>query len=118
MDLADLRAAMDTNGPEWSTLVAQDIDPESDVVRHRDDGTDSHAPLGIPLAQVIHHGTDHRSQSAPALTSLGISRRRSTSGTSPAAGPPDRDGSPRPDRRANSPRRVTGIDRDMEATAC
>ncbi len=42
------------------------------VTRHRDDGTDSLAPLGIRLAQVLHHGTDHRSQICTALTTLGI----------------------------------------------
>lgn len=72
MDLAALRTTMAGNGPEWAKLVAQKIDPEIDVVRHRDDGTDSHAPLGIRLAQALHHGTDHRSQICTALTSLGV----------------------------------------------
>ena len=72
MDLAALRAQMEANGPEWAAMVAQDIDPDADVVRHRDDGTASHAPIGIRLAQVLHHGTDHRSQICTALTSLGI----------------------------------------------
>ena len=72
MDLAALRAAIVANGPDWATLVATDIDPELDVVRHREDGTDSHAPLGIRLAQVLHHGTDHRSQICTALTTLGV----------------------------------------------
>ena len=72
LDLAGLRAVMEANGPEWAAVVARDIDPDTDVVRHRDDGTDSHAPLGIRLAQVLHHGTDHRSQICTALTSLGV----------------------------------------------
>ncbi len=72
MDLAALRAQMEANGPEWSAIVAQDIDPDADVVRRRDDGTDSHAPLGIRLAQALHHGTDHRSQICTALTTLGV----------------------------------------------
>jgi len=42
------------------------------VIRRRDDGSESHAPRGIRLAQAIHHGTDHRSQICTALTSLGI----------------------------------------------
>jgi uncharacterized damage-inducible protein DinB len=42
------------------------------VVRHRDDGSASGAPLGIRLAQVVHHGTDHRSQVCTALSLLGI----------------------------------------------
>ncbi len=72
MDLAELRAEMDRNGPVWSALVAREIDPDDDVVRHRDDGTDSHAPLGIRVAQALHHGTDHRSQICTALTTLGV----------------------------------------------
>jgi uncharacterized damage-inducible protein DinB len=72
MDLAALRAAMVANGAEWSALLAAGFDPDADVVRHRDDGTDSHAPAGIRYAQAIHHGTDHRSQICTALTALGV----------------------------------------------
>ena len=72
LDLAGMRAVIDRNGPEWAAIVAADIDPDADIVRRRDDGTNSHAPLGIRLAQVLHHGTDHRSQICTALTSLGI----------------------------------------------
>ena len=70
--LAELRPVMEANGPVWSSLLARDLDPDTIVTRHRDDGTDSIAPLGIRLAQVIHHGTDHRSQICTALTSLSI----------------------------------------------
>jgi len=38
----------------------------------RGDGWDFHAPTGFRLAQVIHHGSDHRSQICTGLTSLGI----------------------------------------------
>ena len=31
-----------------------------------------HAPVGIRLAQALHHGTDHRSQICTALTTLGV----------------------------------------------
>lgn len=72
MDLAQLRTAMVQDGPAWSALLARDLDPDAVVVRHRDDGSASHAPLSIRLAQAIHHGTDHRSQICTALTSLGI----------------------------------------------
>ena len=72
MDLSELRAVMEANGAAWTSLLAQDLDPDSIVVRHRDDGTESHAPMGIRLAQAIHHGTDHRSQICTALTTLGI----------------------------------------------
>ena len=72
MDLRALREVMASNGPAWVAYLEGDLDPEAFVVRHRDDGTESGAPLTIRLAQVIHHGTDHRSQACTALTSLGI----------------------------------------------
>lgn len=72
MDLAELRAAMQANGAAWSSLLARDLDPDVVVVRHRDDGSESHAPMGIRLAQALHHGTDHRSQVCTALTMLGM----------------------------------------------
>ena len=72
MDLARLRSVMVDNGPAWQSLVAQDPDPEAIVVRHRDDGSESYAPMSIRLAQALHHGTDHRSQICTALTTLGM----------------------------------------------
>jgi uncharacterized damage-inducible protein DinB len=72
MDLAELRRAMETNGSAWSGFLAQDPDPGAISVRRRDDGSETHAPIGIRLAQVLHHGTDHRSQICTALTALGM----------------------------------------------
>lgn len=72
MELADLRGTMEANRAAWEALVAEPLEAERIVTRHRDDGTESHAPLGIRIAQAVHHGTDHRSQVCTALTSLGI----------------------------------------------
>lgn len=72
MDLAQLRAEMAANGPAWTEVLDDEIDPEEMVIRHRVDGTSMLAPKGIRLAQVLHHGTDHRSQICTALTQLGI----------------------------------------------
>ncbi len=72
MNLPELRTTMEANGKAWASLLDQDLDPESIVVRHRDDGSESHAPLGVRLAQALHHGTDHRSQVCTILTVLGI----------------------------------------------
>lgn len=72
MDIAELRTAMEPAGPGWTDFLAKSPDPAVTVTRNRDDGTSSHAPMGVRLAQVVHHGTDHRSQVCTALTSLGI----------------------------------------------
>ena len=72
MELPELRSLVERYGEDWSELLAQDLDPEAILVRRRDDGSETHAPVGIRLAQAVHHGTDHRSQICTALTSLGI----------------------------------------------
>ena len=72
MDLPELRFAMEGNGAAWSWLLAQDLDPDAVNVRRRDDGSETHAPVTIRLAQALHHGTDHRSQICSALTTLGV----------------------------------------------
>jgi uncharacterized damage-inducible protein DinB len=70
--LADLRSAIEANGRVWADVLAAASDPDVSVTRQREDGSTSTAPLGVRLAQVVHHGTDHRSQVCTALTSLGI----------------------------------------------
>jgi uncharacterized damage-inducible protein DinB len=72
MDLAQLRAEMEVNGPAWMEVLDEEIDPDEMLLRVRDDGSTMLAPKGIRLAQVLHHGTDHRSQICTALTQLGI----------------------------------------------
>ena len=52
-------------------MLAAGPDSEEDIVEHGD-GWDFHSPLGFRLAQVVQHGTDHRSQICTALTSLGV----------------------------------------------
>lgn len=70
--LAELGTVMEEDGPLWTAVVQGDLDAQRMVVRRHEDGSESTAPLGIRLAQVIHHGTDHRSQICTALTTLGI----------------------------------------------
>jgi uncharacterized damage-inducible protein DinB len=72
MDLRELRATMESNGADWSRVLEEDPDPDTVLVRRRDDGSETHAPISIRLPQVLHHGTDHRSQICTALTTLGI----------------------------------------------
>lgn len=72
MGLEDLRAEMERHGDGWTRLLDRDLDPAAVLVRRRADGSETHAPLGIRLAQVLHHGSDHRSQVCTALTTLGV----------------------------------------------
>lgn len=72
MNLAELRAAMEAHAEAWASVLSAGDDPETVVVRRRDDGSEAHAPLGVRLAQAVHHGTDHRSQICTALTTLGV----------------------------------------------
>lgn len=71
LDLPELRAVMEAHAEAWASVLTGDLDPETVVVRRRDDGSEVHAPLGVRLAQAVHHGTDHRSQICTALTTLG-----------------------------------------------
>ena len=71
LTLDELRAAITANGVAWMAYLDADLDGEQDIPE-RGEGWVSHAPLGFRLAQVIHHGTDHRSQVCTGLTSLGI----------------------------------------------
>jgi hypothetical protein len=84
LDLAASREAMEASGSAWSRVVAADLDPAALVGGEADDGSKVSWPVSIPLAQALHHGTDHRSQICTALTALGVDLRRSTSGTSPS----------------------------------
>ena len=72
MTLPELRAQMATHAAAWNAVLDGDPDPGTVLTRHRDDGSSTDAPVGIRLAQVVHHGTDHRSQICTALTTLGI----------------------------------------------
>lgn len=71
-DIPKLRAVMEAHDQVWQGLVAGDLDPGADVVEYEDSGYETHAPLGIRLAQALYHGSDHRSQICTALTTLGI----------------------------------------------
>jgi uncharacterized damage-inducible protein DinB len=72
MDLRQLRDAAERHAHAWLELLDASPDPSAVLVRHRDDGSETHAPLSVRLAQALHHGTDHRSQVCTTLTSLDI----------------------------------------------
>jgi uncharacterized damage-inducible protein DinB len=72
MDLPQLRAVMDGHGAAWSAILARNSDPDVVNLSRRENGAETRTTVGIRLAQVVHHGTDHRSQICTALTSLGV----------------------------------------------
>ena len=72
MGLSELRSVMAANREAWTEILGAAPDPSEMVTVRRENGSAFGAPKGIRLAQVIHHGTDHRSQVCTALTSLGI----------------------------------------------
>ncbi|TME31331.1 MAG: hypothetical protein E6I62_07405, partial [Chloroflexi bacterium] len=54
LPLADVRAVMVEDGPEWARVVAELDDPDRLIVRRRPDGSSNRAPAGIRLAQALH----------------------------------------------------------------
>jgi uncharacterized damage-inducible protein DinB len=71
-DIPNLRAVMKEHDRAWQDLIAAELDPATVIVEYEDSGYETHAPLGIRLAQALYHGTDHRSQVCTALTTLGV----------------------------------------------
>jgi uncharacterized damage-inducible protein DinB len=71
-DIRALRTVMEAHDATWQRQVAGDPDPSTVIVEYEDGGYETHAPLGIRLAQALYHGIDHRSQVCTALTTLGI----------------------------------------------
>jgi uncharacterized damage-inducible protein DinB len=68
---AEMRMAMAANGEVWLRLLVDDLDPDAETVS-RSETEEYYTPYGVRLAQVLHHGTDHRSQICTALTTIGI----------------------------------------------
>jgi uncharacterized damage-inducible protein DinB len=73
MTLAEARATIERNGAGWAEYLARSLDPD-EIVHEIDksDGFQRWAPVAFRLAEVLDHGTDHRSQVCTALTSLGV----------------------------------------------
>ena len=72
MNLDQLRSVIEGHGGPWADYVASNPDPDKPTAGKSDDGSVVYWPSSIRVAQVLHHGTDHRSQICTALTSLGI----------------------------------------------
>jgi uncharacterized damage-inducible protein DinB len=88
MDLTQLRSATEGQGALWARLLGEDPDPNA-LVNEVDDEDEKLAPMGIRLAQALHHGTDHRSQICTALTTLGVEPASRTAASSRPHPPPD-----------------------------
>lgn len=71
MDVAMLREVAARHARRLATVAAADRDPAEIVTRHNPEG-DSSAPLAVRLAQIAHHGSEHRSQVCTILTQLGV----------------------------------------------
>jgi uncharacterized damage-inducible protein DinB len=69
--LGELRTVATRNAAGWEALLERDLDVDEVLTVTRRDGSQGHATIGIRLAQVLHHGSDHRSQTSTALTTLG-----------------------------------------------
>jgi uncharacterized damage-inducible protein DinB len=70
-ELPDLRTAILANGDLWLDVLAEAPDPDTQIDDAEEDWRYV-APVGVRLAQAVHHGTDHRSQICSALTVLGL----------------------------------------------
>ena len=71
LSVSELRAANDRHAERYREILDGPQDPDIDVAEHGD-GWDFVATLGIRVAQIIHHGSDHRSQICTGLTALGV----------------------------------------------
>jgi uncharacterized damage-inducible protein DinB len=69
--LGELRSTITRNGAAWMEVVAGELDADTDIVEY-DNGWEVRSPVGVRLAQVIHHGSDHRSHVCSGLTILGL----------------------------------------------
>jgi uncharacterized damage-inducible protein DinB len=73
MDIAELSTAIDILEAGWAGLLAGDLDPDAMVTEvDPEDGFQRDATLGVHLAQVLHHGNEHRAQICTAFTVLGV----------------------------------------------
>jgi uncharacterized damage-inducible protein DinB len=72
LSLEDLRAILAEDRIGWESLIEAPQDPDAEIVTTSMEGATRRAAAGIRLTQVVHHGTDHRSQVCTALTTFGV----------------------------------------------
>ncbi len=71
-NLDELRTAWRTHASAWRALLEGDLDADDELVA-QGDGWTARSSVGVLMAQVVHHGTDHRTQVWTMLTTLGMS---------------------------------------------
>ena len=73
MELGELRAVIEADASAWREVLASHPDADENVHEvDESDGFERDAPIGLRLAQALHHGSEHRSQICTVLTNLGI----------------------------------------------
>lgn len=73
MGLQELASEVGDHGEGWAALLAAHPDPDADRLEvDPGDGFRRTAPLGIRLAQALHHGAEHRTQVCFTIASLGL----------------------------------------------
>ena len=70
--LEKLTGYVDDLSERWVRFLAHPFDAERIFSVKWHDGRDYNVPAGIVLAQVLHHGSEHRAQICAALTSTNV----------------------------------------------
>lgn len=70
--LAELATFQDELNSRWEAFLSEPFDAERTFIIDWEDGYSRAVPAGVVLAQVPHHGSEHRSQIATILTSIGV----------------------------------------------
>ncbi len=71
-DVATLMERADDLAGRWESFLGTPFDAERLFIITWHDGIDRDVPAGIVLAQVLHHGNEHRTQICTTLSSIGV----------------------------------------------
>jgi uncharacterized damage-inducible protein DinB len=68
----ELLARAEEMAGRWEAFLSVPFDAERSLVYQWKDGTRKDVPAGVVLAQVLHHGNEHRGQINTVLTAIGV----------------------------------------------
>jgi uncharacterized damage-inducible protein DinB len=71
-DVDELIARNDNLAERWDAFLSSPFDAERTFVILWKDGHDYDVPAGVVLAQVLHHGNEHRAHACTVLTTIGV----------------------------------------------